>query len=67
MSYGASLSDQFKRGAYYVDKILKGTPPRDIPAEEPTRFELLLNLKVASALGIKIPDIILVQATEIID
>ena len=67
MSYGASLSDQFKRGAYYVDKILKGTQPRELPAEEPTRFELLVNLKTATALGIKIPDILLVQATEVIE
>jgi putative ABC transport system substrate-binding protein len=67
MSYGASLSDMFKRGAYHIDKILKGTPPRDIPAEEPTRFELLVNMKIATALGIEIPDIILVQATEVID
>jgi putative ABC transport system substrate-binding protein len=67
MSYGASLSDQFKRGAYYIDKILRGTNARDIPAEEPTRFELLVNMKTASALGIKIPDMILIQATEVIE
>ena len=59
--------DQFKRGAYFVDKILRGTNPNDIPAEEPTRFELLVNMKTATALGIKISDIILIQATEVIE
>lgn len=65
MSYGASNSDGYRRAAYFVDRILKGANPKDLPAEEPTRFELVVNARTASALGLKIPDEILVQAEQI--
>ena len=55
MAYGAPLQDGFRRAAYQVDKILKGAAPADVPVEQPTRFELVLNLKTANALGLKIP------------
>jgi putative ABC transport system substrate-binding protein len=67
LAYGASLNDAFQRAAYYVDKVLKGAKPSDLPAEEPTRFELVVNAKTAAALGMKIPDLILVQANEVLE
>jgi putative ABC transport system substrate-binding protein len=67
MSYGATLEDGFKRSAYFVDRILKGASPRDLPAEEPTKFYLVVNIKTAFALGIQIPDIVLVRADKIIE
>ena len=67
MSYGAIRSEQIRRAAALVDRILKGTKPADIPVEQPTRFELVLNMKTAKMLGIKIPNTILVQATKIIE
>ena len=66
MSYGPNVVEQFRRAATYVDKILKGAAPADLPVEQPREFDFVINLKTAQALGLTIPEHVLLQATEVI-
>jgi len=67
MTYGANLADLYRRAADYVNRIIKGAKPSDLPVEQPTKFDLVINLRTAKSLGLKMPQTLLLRADEVIE
>jgi putative ABC transport system substrate-binding protein len=67
MAYGVNLPEMYRHGAFFVDRILKGAKPGDLPVEQPTKFELVVNMKTAKALGLTIPQTLILQADQVIE